>query len=125
GLLQDPCFGHALEEALARGGAPTPGRDGAREGTDPVIAAGDRKQLRRPRSHDGPPRMPTDCQAPRRSSRDQSRRQLSAAGTAQLKAVSGARKVGIWLEAVYNLCVERPSGTPAVLSPIDTQFTQW
>ncbi len=84
-LLQDPHFRHALEEALARGRAAAPGRDGARQGADAAIAARDRQQFRRPRPHDGAARLPPDRQAPRVGARDDPRRQFSAAGIAQLR----------------------------------------
>ena len=64
-LLQDPHLGHALEEALARDRPAAAGRDGAREGAHPAVAAGDRQQFRRPRPHDGAARLPPDRQAAR------------------------------------------------------------
>ena len=64
-LLQDPHLRHALEEALARDRAAAAGGDGAREGAHPAFAARDRQQFRRPRPHDGAPRLPADREAPR------------------------------------------------------------
>ncbi len=49
-----------------------------------TLAAGDRQQFRRPRSHDGAACLSTNRQTPRHDSRTQPRRQFSAPGAPQL-----------------------------------------
>src|SRR4029079_4453878 len=69
-LLQDPDFGHALEEALARARAAATVRDGSGQGADAAVSARDRQQFRRPGSYDGTARLPPDSEAPRVGPRD-------------------------------------------------------
>src|SRR6185437_5058637 len=117
-LLQGPRDRHAFEEALARGGAPPPGSDGAREGAHAIVAPGNREQLRRPRPHDRAARMPANREIARIVAGPQSRRQFPAASPAQLahgfsrdRSGSGAfdalEKTG-WNG--YNLGIKRPGG---------------
>src|SRR5207244_12323850 len=110
-VLQDAHFGHALEEALAGGGAPAPGSDGAGQGADPAFIARNRQQLRGSRSYDGPPRVPPDRQTSGIGPGVEPRRQFPPPGPSELTIKSMRERARSGLELpgfpVYNLLISR------------------
>ena len=80
----DQDIGHALEETVTDRRPSPAGSDVSGQGTDAIVSARDRRELRRPGSHHDPAWVPPDRETERCDSRTQSRRQRAVAGATRM-----------------------------------------